>query len=199
MGYPRRLLSPGEEIIREFRPHWQFLITPILVTVLAVAVVVVVILLTEGTTRTIVLAVVAGLWLILVVRRILEWLTTQYVITNERVIFRAGILARRGKEIPLEVINDVSFSQSFLERIVGSGDLLIESAGEMGQSRYTDIPHPEELQLLIYQVRETRTIALSGTPGSTAAELEALARLRDQGVLTDEEFEAQKRRLLGDP
>ncbi len=197
MGYPRRLLSPGEEVIREFRPHWQFLVVPLLVTVGAVAAGVGVAVFTEGTARNVLFAVVGALWLILVVRRVLEWLTTQYVITNERVIFRAGILARRGKEIPLEVINDVSFQQSFFERIVGSGDLLIESAGEMGQSRYTDIPHPEELQSLIYQVRETRTIALSGA-SSTATELETLARLRDQGVLTDEEFEKQKRRLLGD-
>ncbi len=197
MGYPRRLLSPGEEVIREFRPHWQFLVVPLLVTVGAVAAGVGVAVFAEGTVRNVLFAVVGALWLILVVRRVLEWLTTQYVITNERVIFRAGILARRGKEIPLEVINDVSFQQSFFERIVGSGDLLIESAGEMGQSRYTDIPHPEELQSLIYQVRETRTIALSGA-SSTATELETLARLRDQGVLTDEEFEKQKRRLLGD-
>ena len=198
MGYPRHLLSPGEEVITEFRPHWQFLLTPLAITVLAVAAGFVVVLTTEGTTQTVLLVVVVALWLILVVRRVLEWLTTQYVITNERVIFRAGILSRRGKEIPLEVVNDVSFHQSFLERLVGSGDLLIESAGEMGQSRYTDIPRPERLQSLIYQARETRTIALSGTATSPAAELEALARLRDQGILTEDEFQAQKRRLLGD-
>lgn len=192
------MLSPGEEVITEFRPHWQFLVSPGVVTVVAVAVGVVVTLTTEGMTQTVALLVIVAVWLILVVRRVLEWLTTQYVITNERVIFRAGILSRRGKEIPLEVVNDVSFSQSFLERLVGSGDLLIESAGEMGQSRYTDVPHPERLQSLIYQARETRTIALSGSTPSPAAELEGLARLRDQGVLTEDEFQAQKRRLLGD-
>jgi uncharacterized membrane protein YdbT with pleckstrin-like domain len=151
---------------------------------------------TQPAARWTVASVLAVGWVLLSLRRLADWLTTQYVITNERVIFRAGVLSRRGKEIPLEVINDVSFHQTVIERLVRSGDLLIESAGEMGQSRYSEVPHPERLQSIIYQAREDRTLALRNSNRSVASELEKLAGLHQQGVLTDEEFEAQKRKLL---
>lgn len=127
----------------------------------------------------------------------INWLFTKYIITNERLIIREGLIARKGKEIPLERIDNVSFSQTVGERILRSGDLIIESAGEGGQSRYTDIPQPEDTQSMIYQIREARIIALEGAAGTSAAdEIGKLSRLRDDGVITDEEFEKKKRRLL---
>ncbi len=83
-----------------------------------------------------------------------------------------------------------------IERLLRSGDLLIESAGEQGQSRYADIPDPERVQALIYRVREDRALALQG--GTSAAEqLEILGRLLRDGLLTEDEFEQKKRQLLG--
>ncbi len=197
MPYPERLLSPGEAVNAEFRPHWQRILIPMLMTLIAIAAVVVVLTMLEDTVRWIVLGVVVLLWLVLAIPRYLDWWFTRYIVTNERLIVRAGVLARRGKEIPLEVINDVAFSQGVLERMVRSGDLLIESAGEHGQSRFTDIPRPEDVQSMIYQLREERTVALEGGgSGGPAGQLEALARLHRDGVLTDEEFAAKKQKLL---
>ena len=198
MAYPERLLGDDEQIVRQFRPHWWVISIPVIVGILALIGVAVAASLLEDPERWWVIGGVLLVWAAFSVRRLADWLTTQYVITNERVIYRAGVASRRGKEIPLEVINDVAFSQTVWERMVRSGDLLIESAGEQGQSRFTDIPDPEGLQSLIYQVREGRTVALGGGGRiSPASELETLSRLRDQGVLTDEEFETQKRKLLG--
>jgi len=195
--YPTRLLSTDEEVVRQFRPHWQVLIVPMAITLVLVAAVVSAFIWLETDVAWIVTAVAALLWFVLNTRRLLTWLTTQHVITNERVVFRAGILSRRGKEIPLEVINDVAFSQTILERIVRSGDLLIESAGELGQSRYSDIPDPEAMQSLIYTLREKRTLALQGGgKPSVAAEIESLAELRDRGIITGEQFEARRDKLI---
>lgn len=199
MAYPEKLLSPDEEVVDEFRPHWSRILKEI---VLSVAVVIILILLAalfDFDYRGWVMLAIAVVWFLLVVRGILAWWFTQHVITNERVIYRAGILSREGKEIPLEVINDVSFKQTPWERMIGSGDLLIESAGELGQSHYRDIPHPEIIQREIYQVREARMMLLErGGDGGTiskAQQLEILSRLHDQGKLTDAEFEAEKRAL----
>lgn len=197
MAYPERLLSPGEVVHLEFRPHWQRIIVPTLITLAVIAAAVAVLVLVEDSARWISLAILAVVWLVAALPRYLDWWFTRYVVTNERLIVRAGVLARRGKEIPLEVINDVAFKQSFLERMVRSGDLLIESAGEQGQSRFTDVPRPEETQSQIYQLREKRTVALEGSgTGGAAGQLEALARLHKDGVLSDEEFEAKKEKLL---
>jgi uncharacterized membrane protein YdbT with pleckstrin-like domain len=199
MGYPKRLLSEGEEIVSEFRPHWVGIIKEITLVAL-VLVLVVILALNDGPWWLYVVLVVAAIGF--VANGLIRWFTTMHVITNERVIFRAGLISKRGKEIPHEVINDVAFSQSVIERIFGAGDLMIESAGTHGQSRYRDIPNPEAVQSLIYSARETRMKEMrrpgTATAESTASQMATLSRLHDEGKLTDAEFEAEKRKLLGD-
>jgi uncharacterized membrane protein YdbT with pleckstrin-like domain len=197
MAYPKRLLSPDEEIISEFRPHWQVLFLPMVVGVVLLVAVIVSFVQLDGAARWLLILGALAVALLLSVKRVADWYTTQYVITNERVIYRAGVFSRSGIEIPLESVTNVAFSQTLIERFIRSGDLVIESAGETGQSRYADIPDPEGLQSLIYRQRELRTLALRRGGGSSVSEeLRKLSELRTEGVLTEEEFEAQKRRML---
>ena len=207
MAYPKRLLSPDEEIIREFRPHWRAILMPISLTVLAIVALIVAVsvdvewLATGDRRLWAVLAILAS-WALVTWPTLIKWWFTGYVITTERLVVRTGVFSRAGKEIPLEVINDVAFSQKFVERWFRSGDLLVESAGEQGQSRFHDIPDPEGLQSLIYKQREDRTRELRGTreiEGRDPTEqLESLARLHSEGVITTEEFESSKKKLLED-
>jgi uncharacterized membrane protein YdbT with pleckstrin-like domain len=200
MAYPDKLLSPGEEIKSEFRPHWSGIAKEGVLSILAL--VLIVLLALQGFSWGIwAIGALIIAWLLLVARGFTRWFTTQHVITTERVIHRMGLISKQGKEIPLEVINDVAFKQSAWERMFGTGDLLIESAGTHGQSRYTDIPTPEAIQSLIYEVREERQHALQsgGRPAaeSAASQLATLSRLHDEGKLSDAEFEAEKQKLLG--
>jgi uncharacterized membrane protein YdbT with pleckstrin-like domain len=104
----------------------------------------------------------------------------------------------------LERINDVTFSQSVFERLIGIGDLVIESAGEHGQSTFSDIRDPEAVQLQIYRQMEANgrrrggylTAAAPERPPGALTDLERLADLRDRGAVTEEEFQAKKRELL---
>jgi uncharacterized membrane protein YdbT with pleckstrin-like domain len=135
--------------------------------------------------------------------RYLKWSTTSFVITSDRIIFRNGIIAKSGIEIPLERVNNVNFKQSIFERVIGAGDLLIESGGETGQSRFTDIRKPENVKNLIHtqmEVNQQRSFTFHPPAGSgavdVAGQLEKLEGLRDRGSITPEEFEAQKRKLL---
>ena len=82
----------------------------------------------------------------------LTWQTTHYWVTTERIVLRKGIIARSGRDIPHNRINDVSFSHSILERLLGSGTLTIESAGERGQLTLGDIPHVESVQHTVYEL-----------------------------------------------
>lgn len=197
MPYPTRLLSPGEEVVTEFRPHWTAILGPLSITIGAlVAVILLAFVVPDSQTeiRRFGPGIVAVLWLAVTIRGFITWLTTQHVITNERVIHRRGFISKHGREIPLEMINTVAFSQTIFERVVGSGDLVIESAGEGGQTRYTDIPDPEGLQTLIYRNREQRMFSLErGGQGATKAEqLRILSELHDKGKLSTEEFEREK-------
>jgi uncharacterized membrane protein YdbT with pleckstrin-like domain len=198
MGYPERLLSDDEMIESEFRPHWSRLIREGLVVLAGIAIA---ILLAVFEMPSWSYAVVAVLVVLSITGGLVRWFNTLHVITNERLIYRAGFIAKQGTEIPLEVIQDVTFNQSIFERVFGTGDLVIESAGTRGQTRYQDIPNPEAVQSLIYRVRESRMLeveagGVTGRVESTASQLETLSRLYDEGRLTDEEFTAEKKRLI---
>ena len=207
MAYDRKHLSEGETVEREFRPHWRMLAFPVLWEVLGLAAIISVHtwippqdpVIDWVITGLIILALIP-----LSVMPFIRWWFTTYVLTNERLITRSGVVARTGIEIPLENINNVLFNQNVLERMLRSGDLLVESAGESGQSRFEDIPDPEAFQGLLYRMREARTKALnahdsSGVPGERPEDrIEKLARLRDDGTITHEEFEAKKTKLLGE-
>lgn len=197
MKYPSRLLSAEEKVEAAFRPHWKAIFFPSLLTAASIGAIIAIALTVDTPGAWFGIGGVLLFWLIIVLPRWITWIFTHYVITNERVIVRRGFVARHGKEIPLEVINDVAFSQTVLERLLRSGDLLIESAGEQGQSRYSDIPDPEGVQSLIYRVREARALALQGQK-SVTEQLEILGRLHGDGLLTAEEFEKKKRQLLGE-
>ena len=121
-------------------------------------------------------------------------------------IHREGFIAKRTMEIPLEAINDVRFQQSVFERMVGAGDLVIQSASEFGRNVFANIRHPESVQRTIYEQGERNKERMyqsnasrpSPAAPSVTTELERLAGLRDRGVLTEAEFQNQKKKILGD-
>ena len=203
MPFPRRLLTEDEEVVREFRQHWKMLLVPIMWMVVGAAA----IYLTyqfapDDTTVDLIITVVIILVLIpFGIRPLVGWWFTWYVLTTERLITRSGIVARQGVDIPLENINNVIFSQSFIERILSSGDLIVESAGATGQSHFRNIRDPDEFQAMLYKVREDRSKALEGGPRGTAhddatAQLTRLAQLHRDGVISDEEFAAKRQTYL---
>lgn len=197
MGYPQRLLSDDEVIETQFRPHWSGILREGLIVVAGIAVAVVMFIFDVEIW---VYGVLAALVIVLIIGGIIRWANTLHVVTNERLIYRAGFIAKQGTEIPLEVIQNVAFNQTIFERVFGTGDLMIESAGTHGQTRYKDIPRPEAVQSLIYKMREIRMREVEGIttpPDSSLSDLERLSRLHDQGKLSDAEFEAQKAKLLG--
>jgi uncharacterized membrane protein YdbT with pleckstrin-like domain len=221
LAFPERLLAEHEELVYDLRPHWLTLVVPVLLTVVVVvAVGAAWVVMPAGDlqepARLAVGLLGLAVLLVTVAGRVLRWATTHFVLTTDRLIFRSGVVARFGREIPLERINDVTFSQSLFERLVGVGDLLLESAGEQGQSRFSNIRDPEAVQLEIYRQMEANDRRRSGyattqhhpavtadrtpTPPTRAAsplaDLERLADLRDRGAVTEEEFQRMKRELL---
>jgi len=207
MPYPKKLLNDYETVALDLHPHWWSFAEPASALIGSV-IIGIVSFFADGDLRTalqyvaVVAIVVSAIWL---VARYLKWATTNFVITSDRIIFRSGVIAKSGIEIPLERVNNVLFSQSIFERILGAGDLLIESGGEDGQQRFTDVRHPERVQNLIHaqmEQNENRKFghmgaAVGGGGADIATQLEKLEGLRERGSISPEEFEAQKRKLLG--
>ena len=204
MAWPEDALSADEIIVTSFRPHWKTLFIPFGWFVLGLIAIAVIFWIFGGTSFDwiLVLAVVIAV-LVLVAKPLIDWWVTRYVLTNERLITRTGLIAKSGVEIPLENITNVNFSQSFFERILGAGDLLVESAGSMGQSKFANIPHPDDFAALLYKTREDRTKDLSSNMGTAAApesdateKLARLKQLHNDGILTDEEYEEKRKKLV---
>ena len=198
MAFPRKLLNTGEEVVVDLRPHWWFFAGPaamLLVTV--VALVVATAMDAPGFVR-LVLACITLATLGWFAGRYVRWATTSFAVTTDRIVFRHGVAAKQGIEIPLERVNTIFFHQSIWERMIGTGDLVIESAGERGSEPFTDIRRPSHVQNEIYRLMEENQSRASGASSvlSIPDQIDRLDDLRRRGVISDAEFQAKKTQLL---
>jgi uncharacterized membrane protein YdbT with pleckstrin-like domain len=232
MPYPTKLLNRNEEVALDLRPHWWYFGRQILTGIPLFFVIVLIAAwnpdggfmggVNDVATWLVIALVVA--WAVWLGIKYLAWARTYFVVTNQRVIYRTGVVSRHGVEIPLERINNINFRQRIFERMIGAGNLDVESAGEQGSSTFNFVRHPDGVQQEIYKQMDARdhrqaslgadavgdavakvmaeqgagTGAAAPTAGQTVPEqIEALAGLRDAGHITPEEFEAKKSELLG--
>jgi uncharacterized membrane protein YdbT with pleckstrin-like domain len=210
VGIPESHLHRDERIVLDLHPHWVMMAKAViaLMVTTALGIFLWVSLDGDGTWETVVawvgilLIVVSLLWF---AQRWITWYSTNFVVTTDRCIYRSGVISKKGIEIPLERINTVFFEQGLMDRLVRAGTLMIESAGEMGRQTFRDVKNPIMVQNVLYQEMEDNEnrkfdrIRGAGGGASTADEIAKLAALRDQGHLTDAEFEAQKASLLNPP
>lgn len=157
MAFPERLLNDGETVLLDTHPHWWIFsgVVTRLVLVLAGAVFAVARFDQPEFVNYIFIALIAITVVNLLVVY-LKWRTTDFVLTSDRLVSRTGILSRSSREIPLERINDLSCHQSLFERVIHAGDLTIESGGEFGQSTFSNMGDPFELQNAVHRAIESR-------------------------------------------
>ncbi|MFZ0666533.1 MAG: PH domain-containing protein [Acidimicrobiales bacterium] len=153
MPFPRKLLTDGESVVVELNPTWLVLGWPL---VAAVAVAVLAIALAIGFPNTAIHGVVGYMLLVLVIAaggwlaiRWLRWRTTSIVLTTTRILERRGVLSRQGEEIRLDRINELSYRQTLVERIVRTGSLVVEVGGETGVVVFGHLPQPAAVQSLV--------------------------------------------------
>jgi uncharacterized membrane protein YdbT with pleckstrin-like domain len=224
--YPTKLLNRNEEVVLDLRPHWWYFGRQILTGIPLLIIVILVLQMDGGTFKDVskwIVGLLVIAWAIWLACKYLAWTRTYFVVTNQRVIYRTGIVARKGVEIPLDRITNINFNQRILERMIGAGNLEVQSAGEQGTTTFDFVRHPDGVQQEIYrqmdarEARQSKTdagavgdavsqalaaeragAATSSAPGASVPEqIEQLARLRDAGHITPAEFEAKKAELLG--
>jgi uncharacterized membrane protein YdbT with pleckstrin-like domain len=211
--FPPKLLNDREEIVLDLRPHWLFmaLSSGVFLAVVVLGGLVALAWGLDGLPNTIVdslagIAFVASLaWVALTYAR---WVTTMFVLTTDRIISRHGVISKSGTDIPLERVNTVFFSQGVLERMVGAGDLTVESAGERGTNKFSNIRKPSVVQKEIYtQIEANENRKFDRMRGPDAApvapaepsipeQIDKLSELHQRGVLSDAEFARKKAELL---
>ena len=217
MSVPKRLLTEGEEVVAELRPHWLFLGRPLGWAVLVVAATVALVVEVPSAPVWVLVAPLTGLGLLVLrlVGRLVRWRTTAVVVTTSRIVHRSGVLSRRGLDVRLDRVNEVSVRQGLLQRLVGAGTVVVETSGDAGVVALGQLRRPLEVQRLIeaqvaawhqpswpperaWGATPTPPGGVAGPvrPRSVAERLEELHELHRRGLVTDEELADKRRHLL---
>jgi uncharacterized membrane protein YdbT with pleckstrin-like domain len=213
-------LMPGEKMILASNPHWFYFWKQVAAGAGVIGLLLLLTLFDADWLNSIIWWVVILAVVVLVLDTIFElvqWKTTKFAITDQRVAYQSGMVRRRGVSIPLNRINNVNFNQSMIARMLNNGVVTIESAGETGDSVFENIPDPERVRTLIFaQVeadeqrdsdRDAAALAKAmqnqmpappvGAPGKSPQErLAALDDLRAQGLVDDAEYASKRQQIL---
>jgi membrane protein YdbS with pleckstrin-like domain len=150
-------LNPGEKVVFHTRTHPKKIFLPVIALIIVLAVAGVLTPHVSGAGLLAVWIVAAVLAIALVLRPVLVWLSATYTVTDRRLLTRTGILTRKGHDIPVNRISDVSSDRGLLDRMLGCGTLIISDASTHGRVALPDVPHVEKRQLQISELLYNRS------------------------------------------
>lgn len=208
----RTQLKKEENLLVVIRQHWLKLVLPF-VAWLLLTVLLFIFLNGDNTKIALLLALLTALYPAYLY---LEWKYNLWAVTNMRVVDESGLFGRYSKESPLDKINNVEYTQSVWGRMFGYGDVEIQTAAELGDSKYTMIHDPKILKDSIThaqeeykasqvknQARQLADAIKESMPAQSAGnisvsdEIQKLFDLMQKGAVTQEEYIVQKNKLLG--
>lgn len=206
MGYLESILGGDEHIVFLTRKHWMVIAgTVIVAAILSVIIIAAaVILITPSAGVSLLLLLLLIIPIGRLITTYLNWWNEQYIVTTARIIQIKGLFNKHVIDSSLEKVNDVVMDQSVLGRLLGYGDIEILTASEIGVNRLRQIANPIRFKTTMLDQKH----GMSDENGvhrhgqnpeqrSVPELIEDLAALRDQGVITEEEFLAKKAQLMG--
>jgi membrane protein YdbS with pleckstrin-like domain len=129
--------------------------------------------------------------------------SSEFAVTNRRVVVKIGFLRRHSTEILLRQVEGITVDQGILGRIFGYGTIVVEGTGS-DRTPYKGIASPMKFRLAVQEQVDkslggqdagaTRPAATPG--GDSYSALLKLNELKEKGVLTPDEFALEKRRIL---
>jgi uncharacterized membrane protein YdbT with pleckstrin-like domain len=212
-------LMPGENLVLHSNPHWWYFWKEVVASAVLVVSLIVLLLLDDGWLNTFlkwVIPIAVIVLLAVTAFSFVQWKTTKFAITDQRVAYQSGIVRRQGVSIPLNRINNVNFAQSVIARMLNNGVVTIESAGQ-GDSVFENIPEPEKVRTLVFQQveadeqrdsdRDAASLAkamgahltppaATAAPNSVTDRLKQLDELKAQGLVTAGEYDAKRAKIL---
>ncbi len=205
MTFPRRLLDDDESLVIDLRPHWSSVAKPGLALVASLGLALFVQARVSAGESYKDLLLIPALALVLVVLgwfvvRYARWASSNLAVTTDRVVVRSGVVSRKGNEVPLEEVGDVTVTRTLAGRVLGVGTLAVESV-QGGRELFLNCPRArhvaDDIRELVAAAREQAAggAPAHGTP-SPLVQLEKLDELRQRGVISQAEFDAKKAQLL---
>jgi uncharacterized membrane protein YdbT with pleckstrin-like domain len=213
-------LMPDEKMILASNPHWFYFWKQVAAAIGIVGLLLLLWAVDVDWLNTVIgwITLVAFIVLVLdIIFEFVQWQTTRFAVTDQRVAYQSGIVRRRGVSIPLNRINNVNFEQSMIARVLNNGVVTIESAGQTGDSVFENIPDPERVRTTIFAqveadeqrdsdrdaaslakaMREhTESAPGAPSPSSVQERLAALDDLKAQGLIDDIEYATKRQQIL---
>lgn len=203
-GYVESLLGEREKIILIAHQHW-FILVRAIVFEIVIILILIALTITSGAYLSefaLLIGAVGTILLLLplstMMRDILDWTNRQFIVTNRRVVQISGILNKNVTDSSLEKVTDVKLEQSAFGRLFNYGDIEILTASEFGVNLFRRIEEPIIFKIAMLNAKE-RLEQGDGAVQPTEDILEIIAslnRLRDLGILSEEEFKNKKAELL---
>ena len=153
MGFSMKHFSHDEVLVLDLHPHWWRFVKPVVVIIATLAALANTHRIPNDFLKDLALIIAQAFTALAVLNlaaKALKWYRTHFVLTSQRVIFQAGVIARTRVEISLHKINLINFHQSVFERLINAGDIVIESGAEDGVETFNDVPDPQQVQALIH-------------------------------------------------
>jgi uncharacterized membrane protein YdbT with pleckstrin-like domain len=196
-------LKKGETVFLSTKPHWFTLGVPFLI--MSAGLIIGILIRSYG-------IIVALISIVYYVYEVVKRNNNIWVVTNLRVIDEHGVFSNNSKESPLDKINNISYRQSFWGKLFGYGNVQIQTAAEIGSTIYFSVENPKELMDTITHMQEeykqtqikNQATELAGaivegqknSRHDVGSELEKLYELKQKGILTEEEYNAGKTKIL---
>lgn len=98
-----------------------------------------------------------GFWLKIVVTLglyVIPWRTRSWILTDRRLVRHTGIINIQERSIPLRNIQDVNYSATLLGRMLGYGNLAVESAGQDDVEAMISVGRANEFRQAIFDTME---------------------------------------------
>lgn len=207
--YLQRMLGEHEQVILVTRQHWFVLFQAIVFEIFVTAVIIAAV-----TTILFVLLPGSPAWLgyflviipiVSLMKDLLAWSNHTFIVTNRRVIQISGLFNKNVIDSSLEKVNDVKMVQSFVGRLFNFGDVEILTASELGVNLFRKIANPVQFKTSMLNAKEHLEHDLDvapvpelseNRPADIPALISQLDKLRQQGVITEAEFQNKKKELL---
>lgn len=200
----RTQLKRDENVVLVIRPHWFILVWPTALTL--VGIIIGILIGSYGFLIPFVLLCYLGF-------KVVQRKYNLWAVTNLRVIDEFGVFSHNSKESPLDKINNVTYNQSIWGRLFGYGNVQIQTAAEIGSTTYHLVERPQVLKDTITQMQEeykraqilsqaqelAKVFSNNNQKSNTidvGSQLEKLFELKQKGILTEDEYNARKKKIL---
>ena len=147
MGYTEQNLMPGEQIVYKAKLHWAMFLGPIVNIILAILIFLIGISSRDSSTS--VMTCLAGIIFLSAIlnslNAVVSYVTTEFALTNKRVIAKTGLLRRRSVELLLTKIESIGVNQPILGRMLDYGTITVTGTGGTKEP-FKNIAAPMELR-----------------------------------------------------